>query len=372
MFGLALRGRPGARATLAFVLAALAMLVLPLAARASAVTALSGCDTALDAGDDNSSDAVPIGFPVNLNDTTYNDLYVNNNGSVTFDDALGEYTPYDFTITGEKIIAPFLADVDTTGANGGEVTYGQTTFDGRDAFCVTWSNVGYYNSHDDKTNTFQLILVKRATAGDVDVVFNYDKVQWETGDASDGENGFGGSSAAVGYSAGDGDPANSLVLSGSFSPGSFLDSNPDGLIHHQQAAAIATTGGRYTYHLTAPTGPKVTGTVHQHGSTDPESGAVVEFCRQSSSDPCITRTANQDGEYTVRGLVSGATYNVRALPGPGSNATPGPHAPIAFTGSDMTAQDIEMGDPPPPPPPGTEITNIGTNPDGIPVAFWED
>ncbi len=371
MFGLALRVRFGARGILAFALVAAAMLIAPLAARAGAVEALPGCtDNSVDAGDDVSSDAVAIGFPVKLNDTDYTELYVNNNGNVTFDDALGEYTPFDFTITGDKIIAPFLADVDTTDGDVGEVTYGQTTFDSRDAFCVTWNNVGYFNEHTDKRNTFQLILVKRATAGDFDIVFNYDKIQWETGDASDGENGFGGSSAAVGYSTGDGDPANSLMLGGSFVPGSFLDGNPSGLIH-QQHGTIATAAGRYTYSVTAPTGPKVSGTVHQKGTTDPEPGAVVQFCKQSSSDPCITRSANNDGDYTVRGLTNG-TYDITTFPGPDADPPSAPgRTTVAFSGSDVT-KDVEMGETLAAPPPGTNITNIGTNPGGIPVAFWED
>jgi hypothetical protein len=314
---------------------------------------------------------VDIGFTVKLNDKDYTQLYVNNNGNVTFDAAQDEFTPFDFTLTGEKMIAPFLADVDTTGANSDEVTYGKTTYDGQPAFCVNWVNVGYYDSHDDKTNSFQMILVKRGTTGDFDIVFNYNRIAWETGDVSGGDNGFGGTSAAVGYSTGDGDPANNVMLDGSFAPGSFLDSNPSGLIHQQRAAAIATTPGRYTFHVTAPTGPKVSGHVHKNGSTDDEPGAVVQFCKQGSSDPCVTRSANSDGDYTIRGLTNG-TYDITAFPGPDAAPPSAPgHATVVFSGSDVT-KDIEMGEALEPPPPGTDITNIGTNPDGIPVAFWED
>jgi hypothetical protein len=371
MLGLAVRGRFGVRALFAFAAVALAMLVIPLVAHAAAMESLPGCTSnTLDANDDESTGAVTLPFTVSLNDTDYTSLYVNNNGNVTFDHALGDYTPYDFTTTGEKIIAPFLADVDTTGPGSSEVTYGNVTYDGRDAFCVNWKNVGYYNSHDDKLNSFQLILVKGSTAGDFDIVMNYDKVQWETGDASDGSGGFGGTSAAVGFSTGDGDPDHSVMLDGSFSPGSFLDSNPNGLIHRSRAAAIATTPGRLVYHVAAPTGPKVTGNVKQNGSTDPEAGAMVQFCKQPDDSPCVTRSANSDGDYTVRGLTNG-TYDVTAFPGPDSSAAPG-HRTVVFNGADVTGQDIVMGKPPAPPPPGTEITNIGTNPDGIPVAFWED
>ena len=379
MIGLAIRGRFGARALLAFVLVALAMLVVPLAARAAAVENLAGCTTnTLAANDDDSTDtAVPIGFTMSLNDQDYTSLWVNNNGNVTFDAAEGEFTPYDFTITGQKIIAPFLADVDTSNfddqdpSTSKEVTYGQVQYDGQPAFCVNWVDVGYFGSHSDKKNSFQLILVKRGTTGDFDIVMNYDKVQWETGDASGGESGFGGTSAAVGFSTGDGDPNNSVMLGGSFTPGAFLDSNPSGLTHQQRAAAIATTPGRYTFHVVAPTGPKVSGHVHKNGSADDEPGAIVQFCKQASTDPCVTRTANGDGNYTVRGLTNG-TYDITAFPGTdgGTPSTPG-HDTVVFSGANVT-KDIEMGEPPSPPPPGTNITNIGTNGDGIPVAFWED
>ena len=50
--------------------------------------------------------------------------------------------------------------------------------------------VGYFGSHADKLNKFQLILVDRSadtgTAGDFDILFKYDTIQWETGDASTG------------------------------------------------------------------------------------------------------------------------------------------------------------------------------------------
>jgi hypothetical protein len=87
-------------------------------------------------------------------------------------------------------VAPFFGDVDTRAAASNVVTFGQTvTLDGHKAFCVDWagvSGVGYYNEHTDKLNSFQLLLIDRSDvgAGDFDIEMNYDKVQWETGDAS--------------------------------------------------------------------------------------------------------------------------------------------------------------------------------------------
>ena len=50
---------------------------------------------------------------------------------------------------------------------------------------------GYYKEHDDKLNSFQLLLVERGSAGAFDIVFNYDQLHWESGDASDGVHGPG-------------------------------------------------------------------------------------------------------------------------------------------------------------------------------------
>ena len=83
------------------------------------------------------------------------------------------------------------------------MTSGTGSVDGHLAFGVNWINVGYFNSNTDKLNRFQLILIDRSDTGpgNFDFEFNYDKIQWETGDA-DGSGGLGGISARVGYSNG--------------------------------------------------------------------------------------------------------------------------------------------------------------------------
>ncbi len=202
---------------------------------ANVVDMSSGCTTtpALPAEDDGPSIQYNIGFPINFFGTTYSAVWVNNNGNLTFDGALTTYTPFDLSTTGTKIIAPFFADVDTGGAGNGHVYYGTTTFQGHAAFCATWVGVGYYSQHADKLNTFQVLIVQRldqdtvGNTGHFNIVFNYDQVQWETGDASNGHGGLGGSSAVAGYSSGN--SGDYSQLPGSGVPGSFLDSNPNGL-----------------------------------------------------------------------------------------------------------------------------------------------
>ena len=189
----------------------------------------------LDRNDDGSTQQVALPFPVNFYGQTYNQLWVNNNGNVTFDGPLSTYTPFGLSDAGLPIIAPFFADVDTRGGGSELVRYGwgETTFEGHRAFCVNWVNVGYYSAHFDKLNSFQLLLVDRSDedTGDFDIVFNYGTIEWETGDASGGVGGFGGESARVGYSNGTSDVGSSFELPGSGIDGFFLDDTATGLIH---------------------------------------------------------------------------------------------------------------------------------------------
>ena len=182
--------------------------------------------TVLDRNDDGSSPLVPLGFTVNFYGRTYSQVYVNNNGNVTFDGPLSTYTPFGLTAARRAIIAPFFADVDTRGTLSDVVRYGYgaTIYEGRPAFCVNWIGVGYYSGHTDKLNSFQLLLVDRG-AGTFDIVFNYDSVQWETGDASGGSGGLGGFPARAGYSDGSGFVDQSYEIAGSGVSGAFLDGN---------------------------------------------------------------------------------------------------------------------------------------------------
>lgn len=179
--------------------------------------------------DDDSTGLVPIGFQASFFGHEYTEIFVNNNGNVTFDDALGEYTPFDLTHTQRVIIAPFFADIDTDNLASNVVTYGVDTIDGHSAFGVNWIKVGYFASKADKLNTFQLVLIDRSdlNPGNFDIEFNYDSIQWETGDASNGHDGLGGSSARAGFSNGTGDVGTFFELPGSAVNGGLLDTNPD-------------------------------------------------------------------------------------------------------------------------------------------------
>lgn len=204
---------------------------------------LVGSNT-LPRNDDGSTGLVNIGFNINFFGMNRSQLYVNNNGNFSFNQPLWQYTPWGISGGSEPMIAVYFADVDTRPALSAELTYGQTTMGGRNAFVANWfgvgyDGVGYYSYNTDKLNEFQIILQDRSDVGvgDFDIYFNYDKVEWETGDVSGGSGGLGGQSAVVGYTNGAGDY---LEFAGSLTPGSFLDGGLYSLTGHSNIGVMGT------------------------------------------------------------------------------------------------------------------------------------
>lgn len=206
-------------------------------------------NTTFPGNDDGSTSLVSLGFNANFFGSTYSQTYVNNNGNITFGGPLGTFTPFGLINASSVIIAPFFADVDTRASS--PVTYGTGSLGGHNAFSVNWFNVGVYSTLPIY-NTFQLVLIDRSdiTAGDFDFEFNYTDINWETGQASGGNNsGLGGSPVRIGYSNG---INASYELAGSGISGYFLDSNPaTGLIYNQVGTPFdgAAMDGRYTFNV---------------------------------------------------------------------------------------------------------------------------
>jgi len=221
----------------------------------------------LGATDDGSTGSVGLGFSVNFFGAAGSSVFVNNNGNVTFTSALEQFTPQGLstgTGIGQPIIAPFFADVDTNGAGSGLTQYG-TGFAPVDAylgwtgsmaaFGVEWPLVGYYDEQFDKLNTFELLLVDRSdvSAGDFDIEFNYDQIQWEAGDASGGANGLGGTSAVAGFSNGLEFPnTHFFQITGSLTNGALLDGGVNALISNSLGQSLnghTPVLGRYDFQV---------------------------------------------------------------------------------------------------------------------------
>ena len=246
-------GRPGKKTTGATVLKPLQRTPSTAGSSASPFASVSGAlrsgfdQYLLPGNDDGSTTAVQLPFSVTYYGRHYTSIFVNNNGNVTFGQALGDYTPQSLDRLGVPIIAPFWADVDTRGGN--PVTFGTGAVNGHQTFGVNWLSVGCYSEIETTHNSFQLLLISRADLGpgNFDIEFNYGAIHWETGQASGGDqNCLGGISARGGYGSGKG---SAYQLPGSGIDGAFLDSNPvTGLIHHSFASGVL---GRYDYHATS-------------------------------------------------------------------------------------------------------------------------
>ena len=177
--------------------------------------------------DDGSTGLIPIPFDFNLYGQTFNSIYINNNGNITFNGPLSTFSATAFPSTGNGIVAPFWADVDTRNGNG-QVVYKITPT----AVYINWEDVGYYSMQGDKLNTFQLIITNGSdpVIDQGNVAFCYQDMQWTTGSASQGVNGFYGIPATCGANKGDG--LAYFLISRFDHPGVDFDGalgNPDGI-----------------------------------------------------------------------------------------------------------------------------------------------
>ena len=166
--------------------------------------------------DDGFSGPIGLGFTLSFFGQDYNEFWANNNGNISFTNGISSFTPSGPQGAPEPIISPFFADVDTTGSASG-LMYLRT--DIANEIIVTWDGVGYYDSNDDLLDSFQLVLRGPdyvVPSGEGAIGFFYKGMQWETGDASGGSDGFGGTPAAVGFGDGSGDGE---VLAGSTEDG---------------------------------------------------------------------------------------------------------------------------------------------------------
>jgi VCBS repeat-containing protein len=186
-------------------------------------------ETDLDPGDDNSTPSPGVNITtvfgatgLNFFGNPYTSLYINNNGNLTFNAPSSTFTPLVINAgLNNPIIAPFWADVDTRGTAGSATPGGHSTGANRVHYdldsvngvvTVTWDDVGYYSSHTNPLNAFQVQLINVGN-GDFNIVFRYEDINWTTGDASGGVGGLGGTPARAGYSAGDNNAAHYFELS---------------------------------------------------------------------------------------------------------------------------------------------------------------
>ncbi|CAJ0961131.1 unnamed protein product [Ranitomeya imitator] len=172
--------------------------------------------------DDGTSGEVQLSIEFKFFGKKYKSLHVNNNGVISFNMAVSQYTPDAFPLTnGETFVTPFWGDVDND--LGGTVYYRESTdpdllqkisedmkehlpvlhYRATWAFVATWDKVAYYGSASKKVNTFQAVLT--SDGYNYIAILNYGDIQWTTGTASDGDayTGLGGTPAQAGFNSGD-------------------------------------------------------------------------------------------------------------------------------------------------------------------------
>lgn len=179
-----------------------------------------------------------IGFSIKFYSNYWTNVYVNNNGNITFGHHFSPFVPLASLVDiGEQIIAPFWADIDTRAPESDLVRYGTNTVDGHRAFGVNWGNVGYYAWNTDRLLNCQLVIISRSdiAAGDFDLEFNYDRIEWVFSDSS------GDNAPRAGFS----DGYRGYELPGSGGWESFLDSYLNtSLIYHSMNSPVS---GRYLF-----------------------------------------------------------------------------------------------------------------------------
>lgn len=174
--------------------------------------------------DDGSSPAIALPFNFCLYGASYDSVYINNNGNVSFVSQYFTFTSDSFPSANYTMVAPFWGDVDTRDSASGLVYYKITPT----SLIVRWDNVGYFPSASDKLNDFQLII----TDGNdpilppgTNVGYCYNNMAWTTGSASGGINGFGGTPSTVGANEGDG---SSFIQMGRFGDSTNVYDGPFG------------------------------------------------------------------------------------------------------------------------------------------------
>jgi VCBS repeat-containing protein len=160
-------------------------------------------------------------FNLTLGNASYNQLYLDNNGLISFQGPVYSWDGTPFPLSYGPLIAPFWSDVDTRGAVGTISTSGALpglpgsgnstgsnlvywNIGAGGVMTFTWDDVGRYPADSSGgVNAFQLQLIPRdgATtsgfAATYDAVFRYESINWLRGSASSTD-------PQAGYDLGDG------------------------------------------------------------------------------------------------------------------------------------------------------------------------
>ena len=230
----------------------------PVSIAAGAVITDSGCTAnTLPRLDDNiDTPAVALGFNVNWFGTSYNQILINNNGGISFNDGKGSFTDYqgiNLSRTDRPLVLPLFTDIDTRNLATTAVTHGPiTSFDGVNGYCINWVNVGRYDRSAPYYSA-QLLILKRGTTGDVDIVFNYDNISAATSS----------SSLEIGYADPNSSGNDRRFTSSGVTPNPYVNGGSSALISSRvipSGSTIPAVNGRYAYEIRPGAAPTATPT----------------------------------------------------------------------------------------------------------------
>ena len=137
--------------------------------------------------------------------TSYTEIYLNSNGTISFGTPFTDYNSPDLTTETTPMLAPFFADVNIN--SGGEIYWDIDP--GAGTITMTWLDVAPYSGSG--TNSFQVVLTDNGS-GDFNVEYIYEDIQWTGGGFSD--------VADVGYTDGG---VNDTLLDGSGDPAELIN-----------------------------------------------------------------------------------------------------------------------------------------------------
>ncbi|KAI4800156.1 hypothetical protein KUCAC02_014979, partial [Chaenocephalus aceratus] len=267
--------------------------------------------------DDGSSPEITLSTNFVFFNAPYRIIYINNNGVISFNVQVSQFTPEAFPLSDSRsFIAPLWADVH----NGirGDVYYRETTepeileratqdirryfkkmpaFTATWAFITTWHQVTFYGgSQTTPVNTFQTVLIADGEA--FFTMFNYGEISWSTGTASGGDplTGLGGTTAQSGFNGGD--------------IGHFFNlpgSRSNGVVNIEQTTNV-NTPGRWLFRVDTELINPANGRFYRRGEVFWLSDQCSQRCRCLDIDNEVQCQEAPCGQLETCELQEGAFY----------------------------------------------------------------
>ncbi len=285
---------------------------------------------------------IPIGFDINFFGTTYSQIFINSNGSVTFDKGSSNYNePLNDVLNGAVGLAPFAVDLDNRDLkfnlepwretrHADFFYWGRTTYQGKQAFVVTWMNMQIYpaRTNTNDFNAFQVIILDNGS-GDADYIINFGSLQDSKNNAGYSVSGEQGVRLASGF--GTRTDAGTLYASLQDETGYLYNGAPSataldgGANALNQASLNSDVPGRFIFQMvsgyvpevaTVPSAPVNFAETHLNDSLTatweapvrlggaPLTGYVLRY-RLSGTNDAYTEVSTNNLTATISGLAAG-------------------------------------------------------------------